>query len=134
MSDFFSDGITAGKVFQLVGVFFILFSFVSLFRFLKLKRNGIRVKAVVKEIVQFGNRAYKYFPVLEYKTLTGETIVKRSYIGGRKDAYKINEMVEIVYDENHPKTFLIMKGFGRYWKMAGSLIMGIVFILAGFIK
>jgi hypothetical protein len=134
MSDLLNGGITAGKAFQLVGVFFLLFSVVSFFRFLKLKSSGIKVNAVVKEIVQFGNRAYKYFPVFEYKTITGETIVKRSYIGGRKDAYKVNELVEIVYDPDHPETFLIMKGFGRYWKIAGSLMIGVAFILAGFIK
>jgi len=134
MSDFFSGGITLAKVFQLAGVFFILFSVVSLFRFLKLKINGIKVNAVVKEIVRFGNRAYKFFPVLEYKTLKGETVVKRSYIGGSKDAYKVNELVEIVYDPHHPETFLILKGFGKYWKMVGSFIIGIAFIIAGFIK
>jgi hypothetical protein len=134
MSDFFSGGLTAGIVFQLAGVFFLLFSVVSLFRFLRLKINGVKVNAVVKEIVQFGNRAYKYFPVFEYKTQTGETIVKRSYIGGRRDAYEINERVEIVYDPNHPKTFLILKGFGPYWKMVGCFVIGIVFIIAGFIK
>jgi hypothetical protein len=132
MSEFFSGGLTTAKIIQLVGIFFIFFSFVSIYRFLKLKGNGIIVNAVVKDIVQLGNDIYHYFPVFEYRTLTGETIVKRSYIGGRKEDYQIGQFVEISYDQDHPETFLIWKGFEKYAKIIGSLIMGIAFFLWGY--
>ena len=117
--------------FRLAGIFFLLFSIYSLLRFLKLKHSGIRARAVVKEIVQFGNRAYKYFPVLEYTALGGETVVKRSYVGGRRDNYHIGDEIEIVYDRERPRHFLLWAGFNKYWKIIGSFILGAAFILAG---
>jgi len=125
------NGSVVNVAFKLVGMFFLIFSLFSLWRFLKLKNSGIRVHALVKEIVQFGNRAYKHFPVLEYTTAGGETMVRRSYVGGRRDKYHVGDQIEIVYDRERPGSFLLWGGFNKYWKIIGSFILGAAFFLTG---
>lgn len=134
MSDLFGVKTTSLLYFQIAGIFFMLVSIVQFFRMRSAVTGGIKTEATVKEIVQIGNDVFKFFPVMEYRLLTGETIVKRSYIGGRKNMYKAGEKIQIIYHQSSPESFLINKGMDKYWKILGSFILGIAFIIAGFIK
>jgi hypothetical protein len=106
---------------------------VHYFRLHKLSEKGNKTFAVIKDLIRSpqADGIVTYVPVLEYKTMSGEIITKKSYIGNKKGQQKIGDKVEIVYNPEKPEEFLLTTGMDKYWKILGSIIAGIVFIAAG---
>ena len=121
----------------IVGIFFILYSFFQAFRLLRLIVNGIKVNATIKDLIKVPRiHGYTvYFPILEYKTLTGESISRKSYIGkDNRHQQKIGDTIKIIYNPQKPEEYLLDKGIEKYMKAFGSFIVGTSFILAGIFK
>ena len=116
--------------FLILGTFIIIYSIYSFFRSYKLDSKGIKVKSVVKEILFLGID-YGYTPVFEYETLDRRKIEKKGNFSAGSDDYKVNQQVEIIYDENNPEYFQIAGSVNKYYRSAGSFILGFVFVAAG---
>jgi hypothetical protein len=117
----------------ILGVFFLIIAVVQYFRLRKLSENGIKTFAVIKDLIRSpqADGIVNYIPELEYKTMSGEIITMRSYIGNNKGKYKIGDKVAIVYNPDKPGEFLLDTGMDKYWKILGSVIAGVAFIGAG---
>lgn len=117
-----------------LGCFFLLLAVFQFFRLLILLRKGISVSATIIDLVKVPRiHGYTvYFPILEFITENGIKIRQRSYIGlDRSHQKKIGESILIVYNPDKPEHFLLNNGFDKYWKVLGSVIAGLAFILAG---
>jgi hypothetical protein len=127
---------TFDKIALVVGIFSILWALVQLYQLLRFNSKGIRTTAVIKDLVENINAGGPpvHIPILEYKTEDGETITKRSYIGNKRYQQKIGDKVPIIYNPGKPDEFLLEKGMDKYWKLLGSLIMGVVFIAAALLQ
>lgn len=53
-----------------------------------------------------GNRTF-YYPVVEFRTATGELIRFESTLGGNPPAFQTGEQVEVLYDPQAPQSALI---------------------------
>lgn len=128
--------VTFDKIALVVGILSILWALVQLFILLRINSKGIRTTAVIKDMVEYLNPGEQpvHIPVLEYKTENGETITKRSYVGNRRYQQKIGDKVPIIYNPDKPDEYLLEKGMDKYWKLLGSLIMGVVFIAVALLK
>lgn len=123
----------ANTIAIIVGAFFLVLAVVHYFRLRKLSEVGNKTYAVIKDLIRSpqADGIVNYIPVFEYKTMSGEIITRRSYIGNNKDKYKIGDKVAIVYNPENPEEFLLDTGMDKYWKILGSVIAGVVFIIAG---
>ncbi|HNW89960.1 MAG TPA: DUF3592 domain-containing protein [Bacteroidales bacterium] len=114
-----------------LGAFFLVFAVIQYFRLRKLTVKGIKTTAIIKD---FEDALHNMrFPILEYRTLTGEVITQKSYIGSKRGVQNIGDKVNIVYNPNKPWQFLLDTGMAKYWKILGAAIMGAAFAASGFL-
>lgn len=114
-----------------LGAFFLVFALIQYFRLRKLNEKGIKTTAIIKDFA--GAVDNMRFPILVYKTLTGEVITQKSYIASKSGVQNIGDKVNIVYNPNKPQQFLLDTGMAKYWKILGSAIMGAAFAASGFL-
>jgi len=121
------------KISIITGAFFLVLAVVHYFRLRRLSEKGNKTFAIIIDLIRSAQAQGldTYFPVLEYKTMSGEVITKKSYVGNKKGQQKIGDRVAIVYNPDKPEEFLLDTGMDKYWKILGSVIAGVVFIAAG---
>lgn len=132
MPDIFIQLSMLNKLFIALGVLFILNGIRGLIQFNKLKNKGVRVSALIKDEITDGKGAS--FPIFEYITASGETILKRSYISGYPVGFKIGDQVAIIYDPANPSKFLLADKMGMNIKVIGSFAGGTILIVIAFLN
>jgi hypothetical protein len=117
-----------------LGALFLVFAVIHFFRLRRLGEKGIKTVAIITDftIIEREYGFNNHIPILEYKTLDGKTITKRSYIGTKKNVQHIGDKLNIVYNPEKPEEFLLDTGMDKYWKILGSVIAGLGFMGAGF--
>jgi hypothetical protein len=125
--------VTPNTIATILGAFFLVLAVAQYFRLRKLSEKGVKTYAVIKDLIRSPQPQGQdsYFPVLEYKTMSGEVVTKKSYTGNKKGQQKIGDKVAVVYNPDKPEEFLLDTGMDKYWKVLGSVIAGVVFIAAG---
>ena len=112
-----------------LGSFFLIFAVIQYFRLLKLNKKGIKTTAIIKD---FEDAVHNMrFPILEYKTLNEEVITQKSYVGNKRGVQNIGDRVNIEYNPDNPRQFLLTTGMDKYWKVLGLIIMGVAFVATG---
>lgn len=96
--------------------------------------QGVVVEVVARTAnTNSGNRTF-YYPVVEYRTATGELIRFESTLGGNPPAFQTGDDVEVLYDPQTPQSALI-----NTWENwlpvyvfvgAGSVMLGIGGLMA----
>ncbi|MGQ9613468.1 MAG: DUF3592 domain-containing protein [Chloroflexus sp.] len=75
-------------------------------------KNTVATQRTVVEIkprlvnTNSGQRTF-FYPIVEFRTATGETIQFESEAGDNPSAYQINDRVEVMYNPEQPQTALI---------------------------
>jgi hypothetical protein len=72
-----------------------------------------------------------YFPVVKYKTRSGQERTFRSSSGSNPPGFAVGETVEVLYDEAHPSDAKIRSFFSLWGGPAIVAGMGTVFLLIG---
>ncbi|WP_076798292.1 DUF3592 domain-containing protein [Chloroflexus islandicus] len=69
--------------------------------------QGVVVEVVSRTVnTNSGNRTFSY-PVVEYRTATGELIRFESTLGGNPPAFQTGDRVEVLYDPQTPQSALV---------------------------
>jgi hypothetical protein len=112
-----------------LGSFFLIIAVIQYFRLWRLNEKGIKTTAIIKD---FEDALHNMrFPILEYKTLSGEVITQKSYVGSKRGVQNIGDRVNIVYNPDNPRQFLLNTGMDKYWKVLGLTIIGVAFVATG---
>ncbi|WP_322820290.1 DUF3592 domain-containing protein [Chloroflexus sp.] len=75
-------------------------------------KNTVATQGTVVEIkprsvnTNSGQRTF-FYPIVEFRTATGETIQFESEAGGNPSAYQIGDRIEIMYNPDQPQTAFI---------------------------
>ena len=93
--------------------FFILFGFLGLRSYRRLQRVGMRTTATVVDVEkQIGHdsdgKTVSYYPIVEFKTSSGDIIKGRSNSTMKKTAHRMAEekrQIAIIYDPDKPTEF-----------------------------
>lgn len=98
-----------------ISLFPLLFGIYLYVKRNKFERPGVKVNAVINEIITDKAEGRKfYYPVVSFSTLTGKLIKEEYPIGSYPSLYQKGEEVEVVYlDEVEPK-FIIVGKKSRY--------------------
>ena len=110
------------------------------------RRNAQRVPAggtvieLVQQVMNAGS-ASDYFPVVEFKTPSGETVRFESDFGSRPAGYRVGQSVQILYDASNPQKAEIQSWLSRWLTVIilgfmGSiaLCIGVTFMLVSFLS
>jgi len=121
---------------------------IAVFLFLKTKRLlsvGKTAKGKIVDVVKkesqdqdeegFSSTSTTYYPVIEFKTVTGQVIKFEAGVGrSNQNAYEIGHTVDVIYDPNKPQDAKI-NSFLQLWFV--PLILGviglIVIVVAGLV-
>ena|ERR1051326_4607434 len=92
----------------IIGLLFIFAAARMMWRNKKLLREGEICKANVAghEMEEKGSFTL-YFPVMEFKTLSGKAIKKKYHVGISKPYYAEGDEVEVICKKNDPEDFVI---------------------------
>jgi len=107
-------------LFSLIGISFLSSN-------MDMVKNGTYAKATVIELVKHtSSKSTTYYPVIEYKTSTGELIRTQSSsgTGSNPNAYKAGDKINIIYSKSDPNKFIFDKFFNKYG-------FPVIFIFAG---
>ena len=90
-----------------------------------------KVIDVLREAAGKAGGSWVYCPVIEFKTVMNETIIKKYPIGTNPSAYKIGDEIEIYYHPDNPSRFIIKKdkAMSLLFMILGSI--GTIFLLVG---
>ncbi|TWI97682.1 uncharacterized protein DUF3592 [Mucilaginibacter frigoritolerans] len=123
-------------IFILIGIAMIVFGNYKLTEYRNLINTGIKTEGIVFSIESSydtaDNMAY-YHPIIRFTTKENEWVTERYDIGSSPCPYKVGESINIIYDPNDNKKFIIDNGNA---KLLGPIIMilGGVFIVGSIIQ
>jgi hypothetical protein len=98
-----------------MSLFSLLFGLYLYVRRNKFERSGIKVSAVVNEIIvdQTGDGKF-YYPVVSFSTLTGQLIEEQYPIGSYPSLYQKGDEIQVVYLDEISPEFIIVGKKSRY--------------------
>lgn len=109
-----------------VGLMLLTVSIWQYQRSKNLLANGIKTKGKVTELIPIydsDDGDYTYKPVFEFKTRQGESRTYTSLSSSRPPAYKVGELVTLVYDKDDLEHVKIESFYGLY---IFSVILGCI--------
>ncbi|CAN5181519.1 hypothetical protein BH09BAC6_BH09BAC6_02840 [soil metagenome] len=113
------------------GIVFTVFGIVKYRVREKLFKRGIRVKGLIVEIEAVVDSTINtsYYPVVQFNTLENESLRERYNLGFNPSAYKQGDTVNIIYNTENPKQFIIDD---KDTRVIGPVLIGIgLAIIAG---
>jgi hypothetical protein len=129
--------IRVGYVFALLGVVMLVLGVVFYDKKQSFVANSVITNGKVVDVEQRrstdsdGYASYSYYPVCEFITADGRTILFTSGIGSNPSSYDVNEEVEIRYDPDNPQKASI-NSFFNIWMAPFILgLLGLIFLLVG---
>jgi Protein of unknown function (DUF3592) len=115
-------------LFVAAAIIFFLVGFAFYLKRKRLQKNGIRVQGVIKELIGSGDSIY---PVIEFKTILGESIIMK-YNVSKSPGAKVGDRVEMLYNPNNPNSFII-DGKAEKWLPVIFMGFSIVVLIIYFI-
>lgn len=105
------------------------FGLFKFFRRKQYKRSGIRVDAIVSDVVMSGRN---YYPIVRYETLDGIEVEEEYSLGTSPSAFKKGERIAVLYKQDNCKKFIIDHKKSEYIEYAIIAIGALVFMIFGF--
>ncbi len=96
--------------------------------------DGTVVEVVSRTSTSGGERRTFFYPVVEFRTVDGESIRFESSIGSNPAAYRVGDTVKVLYDPQTPQSALIDSwevwmpsglaiGIGGFFALMGALVL-----------
>lgn len=100
------------------------------FRTDALVRTGEHATATITQMTYKSSmkRGGVYYPVVKFKTTSGEEIEEQAAFGSDPPQYKVNDTVEVIYKKDHPKEWSLNSWWDLYF--LGSIFAFFSSILA----
>jgi Protein of unknown function (DUF3592) len=92
-----------------------------------LKKNGFHTRGTIVKILTPDDLDY---PVVGFKTYTGEYI-ENKLRGRSPTSYKIGQEVEVFYNSENPKEFVVNSNAETIYIDCFLLLLGLVFVIGG---
>lgn len=121
-------------LFIFAGLVLLIYWYLNYGRINQLKNNGLISKGKIIEIKEFQNYSLdenkKYYPVVEFETQEG--LIIREKLEGRDDKqFKIGEDIEVFYNPNNPKDFIVDSRYETEIKYYPILLGCLILFLLG---
>jgi hypothetical protein len=105
------------------------FGLFKIFRRKQFKRSGIRVDAIVSDIVLSGRN---YYPIIRYETLDGVEVEEEYSLGTSPSTYKKGERIAVLYMQGNCKKFIIDHKKSEYIEYGIIVVGALLFMVFGF--
>ena len=120
-------------LFIFVGLFFLFYWYLNFRKINQMKNNGIISVGKIIDIQALHTLdEIRYYPIVEFTTENGK-IIREKMEGRLSQVYRYGEEVEIFYNINNPKDFLVNTHYEtdvkNYPLLLGSLISFLLGIL-----
>ena len=125
----------------IIAVLSIVIGFVTSYSILKkiiktnkLLKNGLAVFGKVVDVPEGeGDDENLYYPIVEFKTLNGQTI-KEKLDGRSPNTMKVGQEIKVFYDAQAPQEFVVDIKYETTYKSYIFLFVGLIFIGVGIYK
>lgn len=110
----------------IVGLAFLLLSFYSGQKMLRLESSGLRASGAVRslEIANSGSRTVAFYPVVEFSTAARTRIRFRDDAGSNPPPYHVGEVVPVLYLPDSPQRAIIDRGLWNALPSIAVFLLG----------
>jgi hypothetical protein len=124
--------IFVGLLFFAIGVAVLIGAAVSILKKRKEMANSLSATGSVTSFVtEMGGSGHLYYPVLEFKIPSGQTLSFKSSVGSNPARYSVGQPLKVVYDAHHPQQAEIDDAASQ-WIIPGCMLaMGLAFTIGG---
>lgn len=124
--------IFVGLLFFVIGIVILISSIVSIMKRRSQIANSISADGLVTAFVtEMGRSGYLYYPLVQFKIPSGQTISFQSSVGYSRAGYSVGQHVKVLYDARNPQEAEI-DALSSLWLVPGCMLaMGLAFTIGG---
>ena len=124
--------IFVGLLFFVIGVVILISSVVSILKTRRRIANSLSADGLVTAFAtEMGRSGYLYYPLVQFKIPSGQTISFQSSVGNSRPGYSVGQQVKVLYDARNPQEAEI-DALSSLWLVPGCmLVMGLAFTILG---
>ena len=121
-----------GLLFFVIGIGILIGAIVSIVKKRSQIANSLSADAWVTAFATgMGRSGYLYYPVVEFKTASGQTASFQSSVGSSPAGYSVGQQVKVLYDPRNPQEAEI-DDLSSQWLVPGCMLaMGLGFTIGG---
>lgn len=124
--------IFVGLLFFVIGVAILIGSIVSILKTHRRVANSLSADGLVTAFAtEMGRSGYLYYPQVQFKIPSGQTISFQSSVGTSRPGYSVGQQVKVLYDARNPQEAEI-DALSSLWLVPGCMLaMGLAFTILG---
>jgi len=124
--------IFVGLLFFVIGLVVLIGSVVAILKTRSRIANSLSADGLVTAFAtEMGRSGYLYYPVVQFKIPSGQTISFQSSVGTSRAGYSVGQQVKVLYDRRNPQEAEI-DALSSLWLVPGCMLaMGLLFTILG---
>ena len=124
--------IFVGVLFFAIGVAILIAGIVSFFKRRNQIANSLSADGRITSFAtEMGRSGYLHYPVVEFKSPSGQSISFKSSVGSSRTGYSVGQQVKVLYDPRNPMEAEI-DNVTSLWFVPGCMVaMGLAFTIGG---
>ena len=124
--------IFVGLLFFVIGLVVLIGSVVAILKTRSRIANSLSADGLVTAFAtEMGRSGYLYYPVVQFKIPSGQTISFQSSVGTSRPGYSVGQQVKVLYDRRNPQEAEI-DSLSSLWLVPGCMLaMGLLFTILG---
>jgi hypothetical protein len=122
-------------IFLATGIIFILGSVIRLIQLSRIRKSGIRTEGVIHDFTKdSGSSSYTVrYPIVKFTSENGSSYLESTKISWSPQNFSIGDKVDIIYEKNNPKNFVIQSKL-NFFILMFFLFIGIAMTLFAIFK
>ena len=126
--------IFVGLLFFVIGVVVLISGAVSVFKVRSRIASSLSADGLVTALATgMGRSGYLYYPLVQFRIPSGQTISFQSSVGSSGPGYSVGQQVKVLYDAHNPQEAEIDDS-SSLWLVPGCMLaMGLVFTILGLV-
>ncbi len=124
--------IFVGLLFFVIGIGVLIAGISSIFKRRSQIANSLSADGLVTGLAtEMGKSSYLYFPLIQFKIPSGQTINFQSSLGSNPAGYSVGQQVKVLYDARNSQEAEI-DALTSLWLVPGCMLsMGLAFTIGG---